>query len=147
MNAILAIGSPFGADRVGWQIADHLIHLGIEAVHTCRHPIDLLPYFSEYDHCTVIDAMWANQHDGALVEINPGELKQEFCRNTHGLNLYEVIKLADISDQLPKHLAIYGIEINGRSIHSFSDIEVNLLTLKLGEALNLDLKDTCPEHS
>jgi hydrogenase maturation protease len=137
MKTILAIGSAFGADRIGWQIAEHFQHHGIENVHTCRHPIDLLPFFSENSDCIIIDALWSSGKPGDVLEIHPADLKKDHCRNSHGLTLFEVIQLASISEQLPEHLTIYGIEINQHSAQAFTDNEVTQIVNKLEQRLDL----------
>ena len=137
MKIILAIGSPFGADRIGWQLAEQLQQQGVENIHTCRHPIDLLPYFNDNPDCIVIDALWASGKPGELLEIHPVDLKKEYCRNSHDLTLFEVIQLAGIAEQLPEHLTIYGIEINQHSTSVFSEREVKRLADKLIHMLDL----------
>lgn len=137
MKTILAIGSPFGADRIGWQIADQLQAMGVQQVHTCRHPIDLLPHFLDNSDCVVIDALWANLPNGTLLEIHPNDLKPEHCTNAHGLNLYEVIQLASISEQLPEHLTIYGIEMGKRIDVAFNESEVAGLTTLICRKLDI----------
>lgn len=137
MTAVLAIGSPFGADRVGWQIAECLQEKGVPNVHLCRHPLDLLPYFSRYHHCLVIDAMHHNQGRGTLLPIAVDQLRPLECRNVHGLSLYELIQLARTTEQLPEDLQIVGVEINGKALESFTDLEVDFLSAQVAHKYNL----------
>ena len=133
-TAILAIGSPFGADRIGWQIAEQLLLQKRENVHVCRHPIDLLQYFAQYKQCYVIDALWADSMgDGEMIQLQPEELKKRHCLGSHGLTLYEVIQLAKISGQLPEQVRIIGINISKRSTRAFSDAEIRSLVDRLSD--------------
>jgi hydrogenase maturation protease len=126
---VLAIGSAYGADGIGWQLAEQLSERGITNVYSCRHPIDLLPYFQTYRHCIVIDAVWADHlADSQLIEIKPNELSAEYCPNSHSLTLYEVIQLAGISGQLPQRIQIIGINIAKRAGRTFNVSEINALT-------------------
>ncbi len=136
MIAILAIGSPFGADRVGWQIAEHMNRRGFKDIHTCRHPIDLIPHFEHYEHCVVIDALWAfDEEDSELIAIRPGELRKDYCPNSHDLSLWEVVQLATISEQLPPQFEIFGINISKRPKRVYSSNEIEMLATKLTDLL------------
>ena len=138
LTAILAIGSPYGADRIGWQIAEYLNKRGFDDVHSCRHPIDLLPYFQTCPQCAVVDALWADSlTDGQLIQLQASELKKDYCTDSHGMTLYEVMQLARISAQLPEQISIFGINISHRPNRPFSEAEVITLVDQLCTELTL----------
>jgi hydrogenase maturation protease len=128
MNIILAIGSPFGADHIGWQVAEQLQRLGISHVHICQHPIDLLSYFTADAQCSIVDAMWApTLADCEVRALKPSELARKQCSSAHGLSLDYTLRLAEQLGKSPENIQILGINISHRNGRDCTEAEATHL--------------------
>src|SRR5512139_3501442 len=119
--AIIGVGSPFGADRLGWRVIDALeqcvrrnnypeIH--IEFIQADRPNALLLPLFDKADAAVVIDAMQAGLPPGTVRILTPDQLNRESgFLSSHGFGVAESIALGASLGQLPESLTIIGIEM------------------------------------
>jgi hydrogenase maturation protease len=112
---IIGIGSPSGDDQAGWLVIDALANklpLDVELIKLDRPGTLLIPLLEKADRVILIDAM----QSGGL----PGEI-HHFVRDewanyrtglsSHGLGVFEALKLAQELGCLPETLDLYGMEI------------------------------------
>lgn len=118
---ILGIGSPFGADRLGWDVVERLnaqpLPDGVEAV-SCAHPIsELLPQLEGIDAAIVVDAM-AGVPAGKVVRCRLRDLRDGASPHSiHGLSVVTAVDLAMALGMLPPSLEILGLGIGESGSH------------------------------
>jgi len=139
MATLIALGAPLGAEQIGWEVADILRRHKIANIHTCRHPIDLLPYFEENQNCIVLDSVNSLKISGTLNLIDPDDLDPSICRKSLGLNLYEVLQLAKISEQLPPSFRLLTIDIGPQHLHYFAPHQKSEMAYRVAEELDLEV--------
>lgn len=147
---IIGIGSPFGDDRLGWDVIERLrenknLMPWLETLHleTCDRPgLHLLNLIRGAEVVVLIDAVKSGAPLGSLHCLQNGEIEQVYpTMSTHNIGIGYALKLARELNELPKKLYFYGIEINEISLTmGFSDpikqaiilLENKLITLLPG---------------
>jgi hydrogenase maturation protease len=117
---IIGIGSPFGADQVGWQLTDILkkdhslqtLTNGQIRFVICEHPpLVLLDYIADAAYVILIDAIEGGQR-GNIVHVTQHQLLDiDAVFSTHDLGVKEVLLLGHQLDALPRHVELYGVEV------------------------------------
>ncbi|MBU0456371.1 MAG: hydrogenase maturation protease [Pseudomonadota bacterium] len=126
---IICIGSPFGTDRIGWEIADLLEaeitfdkDLQIRIIKEDRPGVGLLRHFEGTDTVFLIDAVLADKPVGTIVRLTPDQIENiKSVFSTHGIGLAEAIELGKALNVLPKILIIYGIDVGSLDSADLSD--------------------------
>ncbi len=124
MIRIIGIGSPFGADRVGWQVIDELeAMLSNENEYAVGEPellrLDrpgpgLVNYLSPELSVIIVDALMSDSGYGNVVKLTSDALEREYLpSSSHGLGVKSALDLANALNCLPKKITLYGIEISG----------------------------------
>lgn len=115
---IIGVGSPFGADRAGWEVADYLQTAGFPE----RFPdldwriLDrpgprLIEWLAGMDLVVIIDALLGGVPgrprivDAAALAGNEADL------SSHGFGVAEALAIAEALGDLPRQLAILAIEV------------------------------------
>lgn len=112
---VIGLGSPFGDDRIGWQVATLLaeasLPAGVDAV-CCENPgRDLLPLLDGMTWVILVDALRGNGTPGDIVRCTQDDIVQTPDRwSSHGLGVAEMLDLAASLGCLPARLEIIGIE-------------------------------------
>jgi len=130
--AIIGVGSPFGADRLGWDAVDWLERqelskkfpdLHFEFSQTDRPGALLLEQIRRADAAIILDAMQAGLSPGTLRTFTPDQLSNKTgFTSSHGFGLAESILLGSVLGQLPHFFSIIGIEMgDDMSMASFAD--------------------------
>lgn len=112
LRLVVGVGSPHGADHVGWTVVDRLkVRRRDEAKYMkVANPIDVLDCLGESDELILVDAVhgltanviqrwtWPNEQimDGAY-------------GGSHGFGIVQVLELAGELQLLPKRVMIIGI--------------------------------------
>ncbi|MES9852411.1 MAG: hydrogenase maturation protease [Candidatus Thiodiazotropha sp. L084R] len=113
MTRIIGIGSPFGADQLGWLAIDHLQTCqltGCELIKLDRPGSGLLDYFRGVDHVVLIDALISSGSFGDVKLIEPDELEDcDGLTSCHGFGVAEALGLADQLGLLPSKISLIGI--------------------------------------
>jgi hydrogenase maturation protease len=116
---ILGIGSPFGADRCGWEAIDALeasglsAHARIELQRLDRPGPSLLAALSDVEQVVLIDALRSAQAGEPVRQIAPEELASTPAAwSGHGLGVAESLELAHTLGQLPPRLDVLGIHVS-----------------------------------
>ncbi|MEN8179511.1 MAG: hydrogenase maturation protease [Pseudomonadota bacterium] len=122
MRRVIGIGSPFGADQLGWQAID-LLHnspLGdCELIKLDRPGSDLIRYFEAVDDLVLIDAVQSDQTPGSPLRLDVADLSSVECRtSTHGFGVAEALQMAEQLALLPDKLLLIGIETGPDLTHT-----------------------------
>jgi hydrogenase maturation protease len=118
--AVLGLGSPFGDDRVGWEVAQGLGRIpwaehGPDSVVTVdcldRPGAGLLERFRDADCVILIDAMRSGAPAGTLRRMHPDEILADAdSPSSHGFGLAQTLALGRALGELPSNLVLFGIE-------------------------------------
>ncbi|MDH5570296.1 MAG: hydrogenase maturation protease [Gammaproteobacteria bacterium] len=113
------MGSPFGEDKLGWDIVDLLIQDTSRIWNSDReltfHILDrpgplLLEHLKNTDKVILVDAIHNTRHTHNLIRIGIDQLDQAGTLiSSHGLGIKESLLLAKTLGQLPETI-ILGIE-------------------------------------
>jgi hydrogenase maturation protease len=95
---VAGIGSPHGADRLGWAVIDALGERGLPeavALRACRTPSELTPLLLACSRALVIDALLGDGPAGAIHWLKMADLPGAALRlSSHGVGLVEAVQLA-----------------------------------------------------
>ena len=114
---VIGIGSPFGADRIGWRLVEALRtgdfpHVVFEQLD--RPGAALLDHLDGVAHGVLIDAM---QGGGAVGEVRALCLDEVIAQNrllsSHGFGVGQCLALGQALGRLPPRLTIFGVEVGG----------------------------------
>ena len=117
---VFGIGSPFGADRLGWQAIDVLAYVDDWPVPIICHKLDrpglaLLERLREVERAVLIDAFLAREKTGVRV-LSLDELAVGSPLTTHDAGLAETLALGERLGMLPGELVIVGIGVVAESM-------------------------------
>ncbi len=117
---ILGIGSPFGDDRLGWEVARHLCESGALAAfpagEVAAGPCDrpgaaLVERMAGAELVILVDAMHSGARPGTVRRLGREEIDAIHAPvSSHGLGVAEAIRLADALGELPDRLEIVAVE-------------------------------------
>jgi hydrogenase maturation protease len=142
---VIGIGSPFGEDRIGWEVINVLkkqrviskFESNTLTLDCCRLPqLELLDLMEGAEIVFLVDAV---QSDGVVGEIYRLENEEiysiSYGISTHSLSIAHVLQLGQILGILPERIILYGIEVgclSGFNIsHKVLEISKNNLLEKL----------------
>ncbi|MCP5305622.1 MAG: hydrogenase maturation protease [Chromatiaceae bacterium] len=116
MIRVIGIGSPFGDDRVGWQVVDGLagrVPATVDLVTLDRPGAALINWMEHVDHLLLIDAIVSEAvPPGRIVRIDRFDtLSPPPGFTSHVLDLAQTIELADALGVRPRNVELYGISI------------------------------------
>ena len=142
-HRVIAIGSPFGADRAAWSVVDGLrgrVPAEVELITLDRPGAALITRLDADIDVILIDAAIGGPTDRPFVRVLPEHLARDGTRlDTHRQQIADTLALAKTLGRLPRRLAIYAIDIvadNVTSVSSFTPSGVRLLTVFLLNKLN-----------
>ncbi len=111
---LIGIGSPFGADRLGWLAVERLTpHLpsGVETLTLDRPGPALLTHLERLDHACLIDAARGDRRPGHLYRPSPEDLATApAAPSTHALDLAKTLTLGCHLRLLPPRLLVLAVE-------------------------------------
>lgn len=146
---IIGIGSPFGADQLGWQIIEQLEQRQLPLLsnevqlQACDRPGTLLlEYFNKADTAIVIDAIEGGVADNIRLVNKTQLMDAHKLQSSHQLGVAETIALGEQLDLLPDNLFLIGIE-TGATAAQYKPATNSLekITDKVVETLN-EILDT-----
>ena len=112
---ILGIGSPLGADRAGWAVAEAVAEgLGDPDACECldRPGAALVERLEEANDLVLIDAMRAGLAAGEVRELSRAEmLTGGPLLSSHGLGVAQALELARALGVVPEGLRVFGVEV------------------------------------
>ncbi len=117
---VFGIGSPFGADRLGWEAIDVLDRVDdwpvpVDCMKLDRPGLALLERLRECERAVLIDAFLARDETGVRV-LSMDELAVGSPLTTHDAGLAETLALGERLGMLPGELVIVGIGMVGESM-------------------------------
>lgn len=133
MRRIIGIGSPFGADQLGWSAIDLLQTelTDCELIKLDRPGSDLIRYFQGLDDVVLIDAVQAGQSPGSVLRLEVEDLALSECQtSSHGFGVADALKMAAELNLSPKKLLLIGLEA-GSDLTSVPEIELEQLVTSL----------------
>lgn len=115
---VLGIGNLLiGDEGVGCRTAEELARRytfppTVECVDGGTAGFELLTMIDDKEHLILIDALKNDQPPGTVVLVEDEHVPQAFLARTtpHQLGICDVLAAAQLSDTMPKHLTLYGIE-------------------------------------
>ncbi len=120
MIRVIGIGSPFGADAIGWRAIERLRASSAAARWGARVQLSaldrpgaaLLAHWRGAQQVILIDAMRSGAAPGTVRRFAAHELAQaRSLRSTHGFGVREVLALAEVLGERPANLILFGVEI------------------------------------
>ncbi len=133
---IVGIGSNFGDDRLGLELAERLtVRLPWCKVCSLRSPIDLLDHLADVARLHVIDACCSGKPPGVITRHDwpAKELAEVQFGGTHDLGLIAALQLADQLRMLPTHVSIWAVAVREDAQHG----EMSPLSASVAEAVNV----------
>ena len=118
---VLGIGSPFGDDRVGWEVVERLKGEGVAArfpevrFDTADRPGSLLLTTLEgVDAAILIDAVEAGLAPGEIVRLADEAIdaRAETLFSSHGLGVGQALQLGRSLGRLPPRLILFGVQLS-----------------------------------
>jgi hydrogenase maturation protease len=112
---ILALGSPHGDDRVGWEVVERLRQEQVPgiALAALHEPIGLFDHLGDCEALLLIDACRSGAPPGTIIRMDwPGSiLKGQKGISTHGFGLASALALAQALGRLPPRVVLIGAEV------------------------------------
>jgi hydrogenase maturation protease len=112
---VVGIGSAWGADRVGWDVAERLaaaLPPDLE-VARCDSPAALLGLLEGAQRAVLVDAVVTGAAPGTVGRWAGREvLEPRAAWSSHGLDVAGMLALGEALGALPAELVLYGIEVD-----------------------------------
>lgn len=102
--------------------------------------LELLPYFEERSHILIIDAIKTGRKPGTIVKIENPPAYFSSKTSPHQIGLADVIGIAVITDNMPRHITLFGIEPKQLSTGLDLSPEVARNLSRLVDAVAAELK-------
>jgi len=113
---ILAVGSPFGDDRLAWMAAHQLIKRlpkSIPIVTLDRPGAALLTYLTDASCVVIIDAIRSDALPGTILWLTGEDIpKTRQPASSHSIGVGEIFQLGNALSLVPENLHFCGIEID-----------------------------------
>jgi hydrogenase maturation protease len=113
-TAVIGIGSPFGADQLGWEVVTQLRDRGVAAEFECWDgPLaGLVKRFKTLDLAILVDAAVGGGRVGEVRILAPEQLEGAgLLWSSHGFGLPDAVALAQALDELPGRLVVVAAEV------------------------------------
>ena len=114
MRRIIGVGSPFGADQLGWRAIDLLHEAELpdcELIKLDRPGSQLIQHFEGVQDIVLIDAVQADQQPGRAIRLGRNALSLAACQTSgHGFGVAEALEMAAQLGLLPERLLLIGIQ-------------------------------------
>lgn len=133
---IVGIGSPFGPDRLGWQViellgsaeyAQRLNNAQVQLQSSDRPGTSLLHTLQQFPKAILVDAILADQPAGTIIVTDANTLAnngEQF--SSHGFGVAETLQLGQVLEWLPSRLVIVGIVVEC-NVEQASDAQLQAL--------------------
>ncbi|MEN8176723.1 MAG: hydrogenase maturation protease, partial [Pseudomonadota bacterium] len=118
---VLGIGSPFGADRVGWEVIERLretaarepgLFVDVVLESADRPGIGLLEKLRGFERVILVDAVMGAEAPGTLYRVNAEDLlRTSGPLSSHELGVADALALAATTGDLPRDLVIMGVAV------------------------------------
>ena len=118
MIRVIGLGSPFGADRLGWDVVERLHGRVPAAVHLMtldRPGVALISWMDNVDWLILVDAVVTERSPpGRVLHFAPEQIRHNPAGtlSSHGLNLPQTLRLASTLGSLPRRLDLFGVVVD-----------------------------------
>ena len=119
---VVGVGSPFGADRLGWEAMDALVRMhalagypdGLVALHCLDRPgASLMELLRAPGLLILIDAMRSGRPPGTVRALDAADLEEtRYLVSTHGFGIESALRLARALGESVCQVRIFGIEMD-----------------------------------
>jgi hydrogenase maturation protease len=113
MTRVIGVGSPFGADRLGWLAIERLagrLPPGCELIKLDRPGSSLLVHLRDSARAVVIDAVMRDDAPGSASLLSLDELERlPAPPSSHGFGLAQTLALGASLGELPPEFHLIGI--------------------------------------
>ena len=130
---VLGVGSPFGADTLGWRVVERLEtvlkhHAALRATVDLkcedRPGLSLIEILRPYDHVLLVDAVVSGEPPGTLHHLDGDTLRRfDAALSSHAAGVFEALAIGAAIGALPRRLEMYGVEIEPDGQPSDSGID------------------------
>lgn len=112
---VAGIGSPYGADRLGWAVIEAL-QTNRRAVSArllcCALPTELTSLLLNHPRAIVVDAMLGDGPPGRIHRLRASDLARPTLHlSSHGHGLAEAVQLAEALGYLSPQLSILALDV------------------------------------
>jgi hydrogenase maturation protease len=120
-RAVIGVGSPFGADRLGWQVVEQLQkeygESAIDFLTLDRPGVALLEWMRGYGQVVLIDAVLVDEigerphrhlDREALIAHSTEKL------SSHGSGIAEAVALGEVLGELPAEIELIGVAVTAQ---------------------------------
>ncbi len=124
---VIGVGSPFGADRLGWETVQALqqrpMLASLQPARLSLMQLDrpgaaLLDYLSGAEAVIILDAMKTGARPGQLLRLTGDAVGQAPVKlSSHGFGLRETLNLARVLGESPAQTWVMGIEVGEQAHH------------------------------
>ena len=147
MILVIGFGSPFGADRLGWEVVTHMAPIeGVMTICCDRTSLEWLHVAGNARRVYVIDALDFGGTAGAILQASwePGRLPAAPLLSQHGLSPFWGLSLAAALGDLNAPVTIIGAQIDTQLDPLIDQDWVSIRVLQsvtdaLSQAIRLDL--------
>ena len=118
---VVGIGSPFGADQLGWQIIEELRQhpklkawpeKQVQLLYRDRPGVSLIQDLKNSQYAILIDAVDDAAHTGKVTRLDKSQLlATDNNFSTHALGVNEALALGQAINALPDKLVLYGLSV------------------------------------
>lgn len=129
ITLIVGVGSDYGDDRLGWQVAQSIeSRVGPNiTIRKARTPTQMLDWLAGVARLVVIDAC---RGDGPPGQVHCWRWPDVPCQfgvfaNTHDLGLVDVLKLADELGDLPRETVLFAATTSGPDVTAGIDLPLS----------------------
>jgi hydrogenase maturation protease len=126
---IIGIGSPTGADSLGWQVIDYLQSRtdddkAIQLIKLDRPGTHLLEYMKSYSHVVLVDAIESTSAHAGPLHLSSEEISRlSRPLSSHALGLAETLALANTLSGMQARTELFGLAIqNGQTEWEHTDV-------------------------
>ncbi len=147
---MIGIGSPFGDDRIGWELIEYLAETGFTdqfpsgniTLEKADRPGGLLiSLIRDADLAILVDAMQSGRPAGTVCRFLPGDLLPESgLLSGHALGVADTLALGQALGELPRQVVIYGVEMDAAAGLGLASAET-LLGVPVLESLGRRISD------
>lgn len=119
MNLVLGIGSPYGADRIGWLLVDRLSQRTdlCATVAALSTPLELLDHLDGCQFLLIVDACRTGAAEGSVIRLSwpDRRIRAHQTLSSHGMGVGESLRLAEQLGKLPERVVLLCLEVGDQS--------------------------------
>ena len=139
---IIGIGSPFGPDKLGWQVVDQLRHnlaeqnngVHINFIQSDRPGLRLLDLIRNADTAILVDAIDQKDSPGQILELDRHQLLQnEHTLSSHSIGVSDALSLAATLGEIPEELVLFGLCVDRSKPEPACQQQVDLICNRIRE--------------